>query len=769
MAKNESSGRRAVNFTAAPPGSSVNLLFPTITLKTVQGSFSKIKNPFLVLDQTSAEEKPNSTSANSSPSLSSLNSASVVESKTPTSSNRQKKSAQLHISKTKSKALTFRHRQHLKKFIRHQVLRERQIARRTKALSKLEKLYRCNSASDRAFDSYSARRLLWKLKRSSLLSIDLSELSSVAGGDESIEYETAQNVIPATTGEGNTSRSGSEPLESEVVLSSTQSSTQSSADETSKSDHSEDSAESISTNVTTPEPESTQFQTKMAGFSTKMQLKQSRKTDSTAKSPIADSKADGAKEVHVAAESSAAKIKSSAFEDAAADSLFTKKRIKIKAKTNELAAKDADAEKSTTTLKVVGAADEATGAVVANELGLTTETKSKKRKLNGKDAQDRGEKGSSEPNRKKSKAEKAKAEAEKAKSESKKRKLDGKAAQDCGEEGSTEPSLKKAKAEKAKVEMTGSEGKSLATPASNVTQKEYFEQRAYEMNSNPLGFDDGVRDDPRPGMREKIMKRFRKFRNRQPSPPPLVMSGALSVDTTAAKSNNRPGPDRLSKKLLKKLHKEGVAQRVETMKTAGKNHGNVMGESSASARSPPQKYSARSQKFNKSHCSEAPTMSGAIDIGNATAPARSSPRSGDHFNLKSGQTYSPKSQKLTSSPPVPVMIGAISTANANMTIKAAPSARSQGELFSQKFGRKYSPKAQKLDSGSQVPMMSGAMTTTNATSSPQSPPKSDGQFRQEFGRKHLATSQKFSKSSSSQVPMMSGTISAANSHKKRED
>ncbi|KAK4100623.1 hypothetical protein N658DRAFT_91187 [Parathielavia hyrcaniae] len=57
--------------------------------------------------------------------------------------------------------------------------------------------------------------------------------------------------------------------------------------------------------------------------------------------------------------------------------------------------------------------------------------------------------------------------------------------------------------------------------------RELFERRVYEMLTDPLGFDDCVRDSARPTPRH-VVREFARYRSRQTQPPPpLVMSGAL--------------------------------------------------------------------------------------------------------------------------------------------------------------------------------------------------------------------------------------------------
>ncbi|KAK4042194.1 hypothetical protein C8A01DRAFT_14127 [Parachaetomium inaequale] len=108
-------------------------------------------------------------------------------------------------------------------------------------------------------------------------------------------------------------------------------------------------------------------------------------------------------------------------------------------------------------------------------------------------------------------------------------------------------------------------------PQKPVGQMEYFERRAHDMLTDPLGFDDYVYDSNKQTPRH-VARSFAKYRRRQSqSPPPLVMSGALGPAPAANPANPKPkGSGSLAREAQKRAHQQKVEGRVQGLKGKGK-------------------------------------------------------------------------------------------------------------------------------------------------------------------------------------------------------
>ncbi|KAK4129251.1 hypothetical protein N657DRAFT_63607 [Parathielavia appendiculata] len=122
--------------------------------------------------------------------------------------------------------------------------------------------------------------------------------------------------------------------------------------------------------------------------------------------------------------------------------------------------------------------------------------------------------------------------------------------------------------------------------------KELFERRVHEMLTDPLGFDDCVRDSARPTPR-RVVREFARYRGSQTQPPPpLVMSGALRPMAEVAKAKmaygsgsgsggggsksksglvtNGSGGSLLAREAQKRAHRQKLEGRVQDFKGKGR-------------------------------------------------------------------------------------------------------------------------------------------------------------------------------------------------------
>ncbi|KAJ4290644.1 hypothetical protein N0V88_006391 [Collariella sp. IMI 366227] len=117
---------------------------------------------------------------------------------------------------------------------------------------------------------------------------------------------------------------------------------------------------------------------------------------------------------------------------------------------------------------------------------------------------------------------------------------------------------------------------SSAPPASSkpVHKMEYFERRAHEMLTDPLGFDDCVHDTKKQFPRNAA-RSFAQCRRRQRQPtPPLEMRGALGPAQNAKKAKVKvSGAGGLAKEPQKRAHQQKVDEQVRGLKGEGKGFG----------------------------------------------------------------------------------------------------------------------------------------------------------------------------------------------------
>jgi len=211
------------------------------------------------------------------------------------------------------------------------------------------------------------------------------------------------------------------------------------------------------------------------------------------------------------------------------------------------------------------------------------------------------------------------------------------------------PAAKKIKPENrnAVKSVTTKAESSKAAPAAPISQKpigrmEYFEQRVYEMLTDPLDFDDFVYDSNKPIPRH-VARSFAQCRRGQTQPPPpLVMSGAIGSASDAKSATTKPkGSGSLAKEAQKRAHQQKVKEQVQPQKgkavegrgfvgskqpvMSKANVGKGKGKERAwltNARQKPnvnlggQRHQTGVKKYNKSIYSDVPTMSGAkVDNG----------------------------------------------------------------------------------------------------------------------------------------------------------
>ncbi|KAK3382432.1 hypothetical protein B0T24DRAFT_601567 [Lasiosphaeria ovina] len=270
----------------------------------------------------------------------------------------------------------------------------------------------------------------------------------------------------------------------------------------------------------------------------------------------------------------------------------------------------------------------------------------------------------------------------------KKRKFDDKSVDgDDQAPGSKKPRIEaKPEAKSAKVDLNDGAPR---------PEKNFYAQRAWDMLDDPLGYDDLVHDDPRPGQREKIMRRFKRFRSRQRAPPPLVVSGGLSVDIksprpiASPKGNGQKRPDHLAKTVAKKMHNKHVVELVRGVKNGNSD---VLASGAASSQSPPKdksgrKNAAKSEKSAGSAGSKGPEM-GAKD----TSQERASPKSGVNGSKAGGKSPAVEGRKFGYGYPY-VSPKASGAKSGEASVKGGGSPKA--DLFREKFGRKYTASSRK--------------------------------------------------------------------------
>ncbi|GAB1310152.1 hypothetical protein MFIFM68171_00362 [Madurella fahalii] len=207
-----------------------------------------------------------------------------------------------------------------------------------------------------------------------------------------------------------------------------------------------------------------------------------------------------------------------------------------------------------------------------------------------------------------------------------------------------QPALKKAKpgnnkpGKQASIKAESKKGSPSAPALQKPVHKlEYFELRAHQMLSNPLGFDDLVYDTTK--QQPAYVKRsFAKCRRRQRDPtPPLEMSGGLGPAANTKQANNkRQQSENLAKNAQKRAHQQRVKEQVEDLlgesvsaaKKRDERNGLINGQQAHKSKTTLSPYSqyqgsakkktgglqqpTSSKKYTKSTYFEAPTMDGAI-------------------------------------------------------------------------------------------------------------------------------------------------------------
>ncbi|KAL2131153.1 hypothetical protein VTI74DRAFT_5464 [Chaetomium olivicolor] len=121
-------------------------------------------------------------------------------------------------------------------------------------------------------------------------------------------------------------------------------------------------------------------------------------------------------------------------------------------------------------------------------------------------------------------------------------------------------------------------------PSKPVHTMEYFEWRAHDMLTDPLGFDDCVHDTKKPFPRQAA-RGFAQCRRRQRQPtPPLEMRGALGPTQVARPAKVKVnGPRSLAKEAQKRAHQQKVDEQAQALKGDGKGFGGVKHEGMARA------------------------------------------------------------------------------------------------------------------------------------------------------------------------------------------
>lgn len=517
------------------------------------------------------------------------------------------------------------------------------ITSRAKPSSRLEKLYRRYPNSERARNVYSAKRLLWRLKRASLAVTDSSSVSSLLAVKEKSAGSVTvrdKSVDPSTATEKSVdSLTAREKSIDSVDHGSTESSTRSST----KSDHSSPEPLSDSTNITTPDSSDSEAKVnesllKVNGVSGEnISQKQSSKnlviaqllTTNQPCLPTSPLRRKAKKSTKTALETQVIE------------------KVKMPDSKNVM---DMTMAKATQATKVPAAPPiSCSGALegpAKSPASKKEEKKEKKRKFDDKS-------------------------------------VDG----DDQAPGSKKPRIEaKPEAKSAKVDLNDGAPR---------PEKNFYAQRAWDMLDDPLGYDDLVHDDPRPGQREKIMRRFKRFRSRQRAPPPLVVSGGLSVDIksprpiASPKGNGQKRPDHLAKTVAKKMHNKHVVELVRGVKNGNSD---VLASGAASSQSPPKdksgrKNAAKSEKSAGSAGSKGPEM-GAKD----TSQERASPKSGVNGSKAGGKSPAVEGRKFGYGYPY-VSPKASGAKSGEASVKGGGSPKA--DLFREKFGRKYTASSRK--------------------------------------------------------------------------
>ncbi|KAK3942153.1 hypothetical protein QBC46DRAFT_380752 [Diplogelasinospora grovesii] len=392
-------------------------------------------------------------------------------------------------------------------------LEKRRLGKQRKALAEVEKLYRGDPTVERAIKSYLVRRLLWKLKRRSppgscCMDCHDHDVRSKPDGVDAADMAVEQNV---------------------------EQSQESAADN--------DSAIDVATPEAEQPPEKAETEAKVTT---------SKIVGSAEKKADVEENSKRKREADESQEQPPAKKNPFILGSSASTSTSESKTEKKEKSANDTSNRNKDADKSS----IPDAATNEhinSNSVSSPRVPKPHDTPQVDGEVNGdSEVLADGALTSAESTAPKAETKK-----------SKKHNLDVKDEESNQGEKEHDRKLKKAKTEGqvAPSAAAAATGKKLDAASMSPAQtndkpkktalkinREYYDQRQYEMVSNPLGFDDLVYEETRP----RILMRNRKRRLPKGISGACLMSGGIGPDVVADASNNNSGAGGLSKRALKK-------------------------------------------------------------------------------------------------------------------------------------------------------------------------------------------------------------------------